>query len=228
MDYVSLMFSKTVGVGLIVGILSLYTISRQKSDLNMILLTDLVEFAMLVIIAAVGTDLAEALILPGLVVGMAELLAVSEIFVSRNELKKTGKKKKSKLLEEFTIKETPNLNIRFNKMEVLYTTPKFFAFILVVYGAILSGFTGGAIIASGLLFYILAKRATGKKILSKELKVSFEGISGLSGIFWTLWILGYIGLFLFPDRWLYFLIMAGFGLSLKVGSKLGLIGELLE
>ena len=115
-------------------------------------------------------DLAEALILPGLVVGMAELLAVAEIFVSRNDLRKDGKKKKSKLLEEFTIKETPNMDITFSKMEVLYTAPKFFAFVLVVYGAILSGFTGGAVMASGLLFYVLAKRVIGQKILPEELK----------------------------------------------------------
>jgi len=228
MDYVSLLFSKTVVVGLIVGILSLYSISRQNSDLNMVLLSDLVEFGMLVIVAAVGSDLAEALILPGLVVGMAELLAVAEIFVSRNELRKTGKRKKSKLLEEFTIKETPNLEIYFNKMEVLYTTPIFISFVLVVYGAVLSGFTGGAIIASGLLFYLLSKRVLGQKIIPEELKVSFEGISALSGVAWTLWILGFIGFFVFPSQWIYFLILAGFGLALKVGSKLGLLGELFE
>ncbi|WP_459201295.1 EhaG family protein [Methanococcus sp. CF] len=228
MDYVSLLFSKTVAVGFIVGIISLYSISRQKSDLNMILLTDLVEYGMLVIIAAIGSDLAEALILPGLVVGMAELLAVTELFISRNDLRKHDQKKKSKLLEEFTIKETPNLDISFSKMEVLYTTPKFFAFVLVVYGAILSGFTGGAVMASGLLFFVLAKRATGEKILPENLRVSWEGISAFSGIAWAVWILGFIGFFLFPSKWPYFLVIAGFGLALKVGSKLGLIGELFE
>ena len=81
MDYVSLLFSRTVVVGLIVGIISLYSISRQKTDLNMILLTDLVEYGMLVIIAAIGSDLAEALILPGLVVDLAELLAVEGMIV---------------------------------------------------------------------------------------------------------------------------------------------------
>jgi len=228
MDYVSLLFSRTVTVGLIVGIISLYSISRQKTDLNMILLTDLVEYGMLVIIAAIGSDLAEALILPGLVVGMAELLAVAEIYVSRNDLRKQSKKKRSKLLEEFTIKETPNMDINFSKMEVLYTTPKFFAFVLVVYGAMLSGFTGGAVMASGLLFYVLAKRVLGQKILPEDLKVSWEGISAFSGIAWAIWILGFIGFFLFPSKWPYFLIIAGFGLAIKVGSKLGLIGELFE
>ena len=228
MDYVSLLFSRTVTVGLIVGIISLYSISRQKTDLNMILLTDLVEYGMLVISAAIGSDLAEALILPGLVVGMAELLAVAEIYVSRNDLRKQSKKKRSKLLEEFTIKETPNMDINFSKMEVLYTTPKFFAFVLVVYGAMLSGFTGGAVMASGLLFYVLAKRVLGQKILPEDLKVSWEGISAFSGIAWAIWILGFIGFFLFPSKWPYFLTIAGFGLALKVGSKLGLIGELFE
>lgn len=54
MDIVSYMFSKSIFVGIVVGILSLYAISRQKSDLHTLLLTDLVECAMLVIIAAIG------------------------------------------------------------------------------------------------------------------------------------------------------------------------------
>ena len=93
MDIVSYLFNKTVVVGFIMWILSLYAISRQKSALHMLLLADLVECAMLVVIAAVGTDLAEALILPGLVVGMAELLAVSEVLVLRNEIRNNIKSK---------------------------------------------------------------------------------------------------------------------------------------
>ena len=34
-------------------------------------------------VAAVGTDLAEALVLPGLVVDLAEILAISEILMNR-------------------------------------------------------------------------------------------------------------------------------------------------
>jgi energy-converting hydrogenase A subunit G len=231
MDIVSYLFNKTVVVGFIMGILSLYAISRQKSALHMLLLADLVECAMLVVIAAVGTDLAEALILPGLVVGMAELLAVSEVLVLRNEMKndRKSKVKKSKLLEEFIAKESPHIDVKFGKMEVLYSAPKFMAFVLVVYGALLTGFTGGAVIASGLLFYLLSQGATGKGISLSRLKYTWESISGFSGIMWALWVLfGFVGFFLFPQKYLYFLLIAGCALALKVGSKLGLIGDILK
>lgn len=101
------------------------------------------------------------------------------------------------------------------------------AIILIVYGAILSGFTGGAVIATGLLFYALSQRVIGVEI-SEELKTMWEGISGLSGIAWALWIFGFIGFFVFPDKWLLCLLMAGLGLVIKVGSKLGLIGYIGE
>lgn len=38
---------------------------------------------MIFVVSAVGTDLAESLILPGLVVELAETLAISEILLSR-------------------------------------------------------------------------------------------------------------------------------------------------
>ncbi|AEH07017.1 EhaG family protein [Methanothermococcus okinawensis] len=232
MDIVSYLFNKTVVSGFIIGILSLYAISRQKSDIHMLLLTDLVECAMLVVIAAVGTDLAEALVLPGLVVSMAELLAVSEVLVLRNEMRANNynKHKKSKLLEEFIVKEIPHCkDIKFGKMEVLSSAPRFMAFILVIYGALLTGFTGGAVMASGLLFYLLSLGATGNGISLNNIKHTWESISGFSGIMWAFWILfGFIGFFLFPQKYLYFLLIAGCALALKVGSKLGLIGDILK
>ncbi len=234
MDIVSFLFNKTIIVGFVMGILSLYAISHNKSDLHMLLLSDLVEGAMLVIIAAIGTDLAEALILPGLVVGMAELLAVSEVLIYKNELKnkaiyKNTSSKKSELLEEFIAKRVSHGDITFNKMEVLHTAPKFIAVILVIYGAILTGFTGGAVIASGLLFYVLSQTVLGNGISLNKLKYSCESISGFSGIMWSFWILfGFIGFFLFPQKYLYFLLISGCALALKVGSKLGLIGRLIS
>ncbi|MBW9220954.1 DUF2105 family protein [Methanothermococcus sp. SCGC AD-155-M21] len=230
MDIVSYMFSKSIFVGIVVGILSLYAISRQKSDLHTLLLTDLVECAMLVIIAAIGTDLAEALILPGLVVGLAEFLAVSEILVYRNEMRKSNlsNNKKLRLFEEFLAKEEVYVNsVNFNKMEIIYSAPKFIGFILVLYGAFLTGFTGGAIMASGLLFYLLSQGAIGNGVSLKDIKHSWEAISGFSGIMWAFWILlGFAGFFLFPEHYLFFLLIAGCALALKVGSKLGLIGSL--
>ncbi|WP_456471894.1 EhaG family protein [Methanocaldococcus sp.] len=200
------MYSLTVLVGFIVGILSLFSIGFQKDDLQALILTDLVECAMLIIIAAIGTDLAEALILPGLVVGLAELLAVSEVLIAKKRLK---------------AKEIKKVDIEVD-MEVLRTAPKFLAIILVVYGAILTGFTGGALIASGLLFYAFSKRTLTS--LDKLVESLWEGLSGLSGIAWACWVVGFLGFYLFPKYWLYFLLMAGIGLAIKVGSKMGLVG----
>ena len=50
-------------------------IAYQKMSLNALILTDIVGVGMLILVAAVGTDLAEAIILPGLVVELAEILA---------------------------------------------------------------------------------------------------------------------------------------------------------
>ncbi|EHP84531.1 EhaG family protein [Methanotorris formicicus] len=219
------LYNPSILVAFIVGVLSLFALSYQKSDLHILLLTDLIECAMLVVIACVGTDLAEALILPGLVVGMAELLAVSEILVMKKSLSKN--KPKKKLFEEFLLPLHHGVLEHDVEMEILKTSPKFLALILVVYGAILSGFTGGAVIASGLLYYALSQRALGRKF-DETIKTLWEGISGLSGIAWALWVFGFIGLFINPDNYLVYLMLAGLGLVIKVGSKLGLIGYIGE
>ncbi|WP_423792893.1 EhaG family protein [Methanocaldococcus indicus] len=199
------MYSLVVAVGFIVGILSLLAIGFQKNNLHALILTDLVECSLLVIIAALGTDLAEALILPGLVVSMAELLAISEVLIVREKVR--GKK-----LEDFKINF---------ELEILKTSPTFIAIILVVYGAILTGFTGGAVISTGLLYYFFAKRVLGENIIER---VRWVGICGYSGIAWCLWIVGFLGFFLFPKYWLVFLLFSGLGLVIKVCSKLGLLG----
>jgi len=221
-------YHPTILVGFTVGILSLLAISFQKDDLHALILTDVIECAMLIIIAGVGTDLAEALILPGLVVSLAELLAVSEVLITRKYLKSKRPKPRSyKLFEEFKLPLHTG-ELKYNiEMEVLKTSPKFLAIVLIIYGAILSGFTGGAVIATGLLFYALSQRVIGVSI-SEEIKALWEGMSGLSGVAWALWVFGFLGFFIFPDKWLLCLLMAGLGLVIKVGSKLGLIGYIGE
>ncbi|XRP96953.1 EhaG family protein [Methanocaldococcus sp. 16A] len=228
MDIITYFYHPTILIGFAIGILSLLAIGFQKDDLHALILTDIIECAMLIIIAGVDTDLAEALILPGLVVSLAELMAVSEILITKKYLKSKRPKPRSyKLFEEFKLPLHTG-ELKYNvQMEVLKTSPKFLSIVLIVYGAILSGFTGGAVIATGLLFYALSQRVIGLDI-SKELKTMWEGISGLSGIAWALWVIGFLGFFLFPDKWLLFLLMAGLGLVIKVGSKLGLIGYIGE
>ena len=230
MDIVQNMFNYSVFAGFVVGILSIIAISYQRSDIHTLILTDVVECAMLVIIAAVGTDLAEALILPGLVVGLAEFLAVSEILIHRNKLReKERSKKMSKLFEEFLVVEEPEIigKIDHSKMEVLYSASKFISLILVIYGAFLTGFTGGAVMSVGLLFYIFSQGIINRGISSGDIRNFWESISGFSGVMWAFWILfGFIGFYLFPDHYVTFLLIAGGALALKVGSKLGLIGDL--
>ena len=155
--------------------------------------------------AAVGTDLAEALILPGLVVELAEILAISEILLSR-EMRKTGK----------TAELIP-LPVSLD-MEVMTTAPAFMAIILIAYGAFLTGFTGGAVAGGGILFYVLSQRVRG---VPTDM---WEGLAGVSGIAWCLWLVGFLLFFVFPQYWLLALFLAAFGVFIKVAFKAGLIG----
>ncbi len=205
-DFTLSLFVPALYVGLITGFIGLLGISFQKNDLSALILTDIVGVAMLIVVAAVGTDLAEALILPGLVVELAEIMAISEILITR-EMRKKG--------EGFTPIKTPDINF-----EVFRTAPRFVAIVLIVYGIFLTGFTGGAVAGAGILFYILSKKARG---LDESL---WEGIAGVSGITWCLWLAGFLIFFISPPLWLLALFMSGCGILVKVASKMGLIGVL--
>jgi energy-converting hydrogenase A subunit G len=160
---------------------------------------------MLIIVAAVGTDLAESLVLPGLVVELAEIMAISELLMSR-EMRRLGK----------TADLIPlPLNL---DMEVLTTAPIFLAIILVAYGAFLSGFTGGAVAGGGILFYVLSRLTRGVP------SNTWEGLAGVSGIAWCLWLVGFLIFFAFPPYWLLALFLAAFGVFIKVTFKAGLVG----
>ena len=202
------LFVPAIFTGLLVGIIGLMAISYQKNDLSALILTDIVGVGMLIMVAAVGTDLAESLILPGLVVDLAEILAMSEILMSR-EIRKKGK----------DVDLIP-LPLKMD-MEILTTAPTFLAIILIAYGAFLSGFTGGAVAGGGILFYMMCKKARGLPVFV------IEGVGAISGISWCLWIVGFVLFFLAPQYWLLSLFMAACGLVLKVASKLGLIGSIL-
>ncbi len=198
-------FIPALYVGLITGFIGLLGISFQKNDLSALILTDIVGVAMLVIVAAVGTDLAEALILPGLVVELAEIMAISEILMSR-EMRKTG--------NNASIFPLPFAM----DMEIFSTAPNFLALILIAYGVFLTGFTGGAVAGGGILFYVIARRSRGLPI-----KV-WEGIAGISGVAWCIWLAGFLIFFIAPELWLLGLFMSSCGILIKVASKMGLIG----
>jgi energy-converting hydrogenase A subunit G len=199
------LYLPAIFTGLIVGLIGLMAIAYQKNDLSALILTDIVGIGMLILVAAVGTDLAEALILPGLVVELAEILAISEILMSR-EMRKTGKNA-----------ELIPLPLSMD-MEIMTTAPAFLAIILIAYGAFLTGFTGGAVAGAGILFYVLSKRMRGVP------SDTWEGIAGVSGIAWCLWLVGFLVFFVFPQYWLLALFLAAFGVFIKVAFKAGLIG----
>lgn len=208
-------YNPAIYVAIIVAFIGLMGIAIEKRDIQILILTDIVGLAMLIMVAAVGTDLAEALILPGLVVTLAEILAISEILISR-EMRKIEAKDPNDI--NTSILPLP-LTL---DMEVMTTAPNFIAIIMIAYGAFLTGFTGGAVAGGGILLFILSRKSRGLPI------AVIEGISGISGIAWCLWIVGFVLLFISPELWLLGLFMAACGLVLKVASKIGLIGTMIR
>lgn len=199
------LYKPAIVVGLLTGFIALLGIAFKKGDLTALILTDIIGLAMLILVAAVATDLAEALILPGLVVELAEILAISEVLMSR-EMKKSGK----------NVELIP-LPLSLD-MEILHTAPAFLAIILIVYGVFLTGFTGGAVAGVGILFYVLSKTIRGVP------SNIWQGVAGASGMAWVLWLIGFLILFVTPQYWLLGLFMSSCGILVKVASKVGLMG----
>ncbi len=211
------MYLPAIYAGLIIGFIGSMAIAMRKNEIHILILTDLIGLAMIFIVSAVGTDLAEALILPGLVVELAETLAISEILISR-EMHKIDANPREKLSKASSLFPQPfALN-----MEIMTTAPNFIALILIAYGIFLTGFTGGAVAGGGIVLYALSKKAKGMPVLI------IEGIAGVSGISWCLWIIGFLLFFIAPNLWVVSLFLAACGLLLKVASKVGLIGLLMR
>jgi len=185
-------------VVLIAAVAGFVALAFEKDDLHRLLLIDLVEIPSLGFIALLGTDLAEALILPGLVVGIAELFALSQIYLVKEGLQ-----------------DRP---VRALRIEVVQRSPAplVLSAILVVYGVILSGFTGGAIAALGLVFLFLARDA------SEDLHL----LELASGISWVLWIAAFFVFMFLPEYWYAALMGAAIGILLKVVTKMALIGTM--
>ena len=211
------MYLPAIYAGLIVGFIGTMAIALKREELHILILTDLVGLAMIIVVSAVGTDLAEALILPGLVVELAETLAISEILITR-EMRIIENNPRRNLSPSASLFPQPfALN-----MEILNTAPNFIALLLIGYGIFLTGFTGGAVAGGGIVLYALSKKARGLPVLM------LDGIAGVSGIAWCLWIIGFLLFFVTPQYWLLSLFLAACGLLLKVASKVGLIGLLMR
>lgn len=189
-------------VGLVIAftcaLVGFTALTIERDDLHKLLLIDLVETASLAVIALLGTDLAEALILPGLVVGIAELLALSQIYLTKEGLQHHAVKR---------------LNI-----EVMMQSPApvIISTILVVYGIILSGFTGGGIAGLGIVFYLMSRSFTG----------SFHILEMASGISWALWVASFFVFMFLPEWWYLALMGAAVGILLKVITKMSLVGAM--
>lgn len=179
---------------IIIAFISLY---QETDDLHRLILTDLTEIMALLLIALVATDLAEALILPGLVVMIAELMALAEIYLVKEGIQR---KKNSSPLD----------------IEVMQTAPPILAGILVLYGMILSGFSGGAVAGLGIIFYSVCKG-------SDEL---FAQIETASGYAWVAWIAAFFIFLLLPGQWFFAVMIAGGAILIKVMAKFSLIGTM--
>lgn len=195
--------------GLIVAFIGFMGIAIEKRDIQVLILTDLAGLAMLLIVAAVGTDLAEALVLPGLVVELAETLAISEILIAREM-------RKAEDARSFAVMPLSM------DMEIMTTAPNFISLVLIGYGIFLSGFTGGAVAGGGIVLFALSRKVRGLPV------IVIDGVGAISGISWCLWIIGFLLFFMMPQYWLLSLFLAAFGLLLKVASKMGLIGILMR
>lgn len=171
---------------------------RERDDLHKLLLVDLVEVASIAAIALLATDLAEALILPGLVVGIAELLALSQLYIAKEGLAAVP----CRGLEIEVVR----------KSAATVVIPAF----LVVYGIVLSGFTGGGIAALGLVFYFMNNAFSG----------DFHVLELASGISWALWVASFFVFMLAPDLWYLALMGAAVGILLKVITKISLVGAM--
>lgn len=183
---------------LISGVIGFTALAVETDDLHRLLLLDLVEIASLGIIALLGTDLAEALILPGLTVGIAELLALSQIYITKENLKNRPVK---------------GLNI-----EVIQKAdaPVILSAFLVVYGLILSGFTGGGVAGLGLVFFFMARG------YQEDLNM----LEMASGISWAVWIFAFFVFMFLPQYWFVALMCAAVGIVLKVTVKMSLVGTM--
>lgn len=183
---------------LIAGIIAFLALTKERDDLHKLLLLDLVEIPSLGVIALLGTDLAEALILPGLTVGIAEQLALSQIYCVKER-----------------IKERP---VRDLNIEVIAKgdAPLIISVFLVIYGMILSGFTGGGVAGLGLVFLFI----------SRSCRSDLNLLEMASGISWALWIFAFFCFMFLPQYWFVALMGAAIGILLKVTVKMALVGTM--
>ncbi|MFY9800331.1 MAG: DUF2105 family protein [Methanoregula sp.] len=191
-------YSYGIFIVMIAAVIAFFALSRERDDLHKLLLIDLVEILSLCVIALLGTDLAEALILPGLTVGIAELLALSQIYCTKEGIGKNPVK---------------GLDI---EVIAKADAPLILSIFLVVYGIILSGFTGGAVAGLGLVILII----------SRSYREDLNLLEMAGGISWALWIFAFFVFMFLPAYWFAALMGAAIGILLKVTVKMSLVGTM--
>jgi len=191
-------YSYGILVVMVAGVIAFLALARERDDLHKLLLLDLVEIVGLGMIALLGTDLAEALILPGLTVGIAELLALSQIYCTKEG-----------------IRDRP---VRGLNIEVIAKAdaPLILSIFLVAYGMVLSGFTGGGVAGLGLVFLFI----------SRTYREDLNLLEMASGISWALWIFAFFVFMFLPQYWFVALMGAAIGILLKVTVKMSLVGTM--
>jgi len=185
-------------VVLIAAAIAFIALALETDDLHRFLLLDLIEIPSLAVIALLGTDLAEALVLPGLTVGIAEQLALSQIYCVK---------------ERISANPVQGLNI---EVIAKADAPLVISIILVVYGLILSGFTGGGVAGLGLVFFFM----------SRGYKEDLNLLEMASGISWAVWIFAFFVFMFLPQYWYVALMLAAVGIVLKVTVKMSLVGTM--
>ena len=191
-------YSYGIFVVMVAAVIAFFALAKERDDLHKLLLIDLVEILSLGVIALLGTDLAEALILPGLTVGIAELLALSQIYCTKEGIRQ---------------KPVKGLNI---EVIAKADAPLILSIFLVVYGMILSGFTGGAVAGLGLIVLFI----------SRTYREDLNLLEMASGISWALWIFAFFVFMFLPEYWFVALMGAAIGILLKVTVKMSLVGSM--
>jgi energy-converting hydrogenase A subunit G len=191
-------YSYGIFVVMIAAVIAFFALAKERDDLHKLLLLDLVEIVGLGVIALLGTDLAEALILPGLTVGIAELLALSQIYCTKEGIR--------------------GLPVKGLNIEVIAKAdaPLIISVFLVVYGMILSGFTGGAVAGLGLVVLFI----------SRSYREDLNLLEMASGLSWALWIFAFFVFMFLPEYWFVALMGAAIGILLKVTVKMSLVGTM--
>lgn len=201
-------FEIIVSFSAVFGAIAIAGFLFQEEDIHKFILAQGGALTGIVILAAVGTDLAEALILPTVVVMIAETLAFSEILTEKEKL-------------NAGITDSPKIGRRV-KLNIMETSPILVSGGLVIYGALLTGFQGGAVIGAGSLYYLINKE---RGDVSGGL---WDTIHSLAGIGLGGWLIGFAILFLFPRFWLLGLFLSSAGILIKVISHMQLLGVELK